>query len=177
MAPGEVQIQPAREADVPAILSLIRDLAEYEKAAPGAVPITEALLRDSLFGPAPAAEGLVARAGDWVAGYAIFFHNFSSWRGRRGLYLEDLYVRPEFRRRGIGYALFREVARVAVARGCVRLEWLVLDWNQPAIDFYRSLGAVRLEEWTTFRLNDGALQALAEAPTQKGRPPAPPVIT
>jgi GNAT superfamily N-acetyltransferase len=97
-----------------------------------------------------------------AAGYALYFHNFSSWRGRRGLYLEDLFVRPELRRHGIGRALLREVARIAIERGCARMEWLVLDWNRAAIDFYRSLGAVPLEEWTTFRIAGPALQALAE---------------
>jgi GNAT superfamily N-acetyltransferase len=162
MALPELTIRPAAEADVPAILALIRALAAYEKAAPDATPITEALLRESLFGATPAVEGLVARLDEEVAGYALYFHNFSSWRGRRGLYLEDLFVRPELRRRGIGRALLREVARIAIERGCARMEWLVLDWNRPAIDFYRSLGAAPLEEWTIFRIAGPALRALAE---------------
>ena len=162
MALPELTIRPAVEADVPTILALIRALAAFEKAAPDAVPITETLLRESLFGTTPATEGLVARLYGEVAGYALYFHNFSSWRGRRGLYLEDLFVRPELRRRGIGRALLREVARIATERGCARMEWLVLDWNRPAIDFYRSLGAAPLEEWTTFRIAGPALRALAE---------------
>ena len=162
MALPELTIRPAVEADVPTILALIRALAAYEKAAPDATPITETLLRESLFGTTPAVEGLVARLDGVAAGYALYFHNFSSWHGRRGLYLEDLFVRPELRRRGIGRALLREVARVAVERGCARMEWLVLDWNRPAIDFYRSLGAAPLEEWTTFRVAGPALRVLAE---------------
>lgn len=156
------QIRPARAEDVGTLVSLIRALAEYEQAAPGALEITEALLGESLFGDSPSVEGLVACAEEGVTGYALFFENFSSWRGRRGLYLEDLFVRPEFRGQGIGKALLREVAQIAVRRRCARMEWLVLDWNHPAIGFYRSLGAQPLEEWTTFRLAGSALQALAE---------------
>jgi len=162
MVTPALTIRPAGEADVPLILALIRGLAEYEKAAPGAVPITETLLRASLFGPRPPVEALLACLGEEVAGYALFFHNYSSWQGRRGLYLEDLFVRPESRRRGIGRALLGAVARIAVDRDCARMEWLVLDWNRPAIDFYRSLGAEPLEEWTTFRLVGSALRTLAE---------------
>ena len=158
------EIRRAREADVPVIVSLIQELADYEKALPGAVPVTETGLREALFGSTPAAEVLLVCMGAEVVGYAIFFHNFSSWRGRRGLYLEDLFVRPEWRRHGIGKAIMRELAKIALERGCVRMEWLVLDWNQPAIDFYCSLGAKPLTEWTTFRLADGDLQALAAQP-------------
>src|SRR5579875_2803952 len=146
-------VRPACEADLPEIWALIHALAEYEHAAPGAVPVTELDLREALFGPARAVEVLLACVGSQVAGYAMFFHNFSSWRGRREIYLEDLFVRPEMRRRGIGRALLREVARI---------EWLVLDWNEPAIPFYRSLGAASLNEWTTFRLAGEALEALAK---------------
>jgi GNAT superfamily N-acetyltransferase len=159
---ADLKIRPASEADVPAILTLIRALAEYEKASPGAVPVTEDLLRESLFGPSPAVEGLVALWSGEIAGYALFFHNFSSWRGRKGLYLEDLFVVPEKRGHGIGKALLRAVARIAVERGCARMEWLVLDWNHPAMGFYESLGAVPLEEWTTFRLQGQSLRKLAE---------------
>jgi GNAT superfamily N-acetyltransferase len=162
MPAPELQIRRATETDLSDIVSMIRGLAEYENAAPGAVSATEAQLRESLFGPHPGAEVLIASIGDAVAGFALFFHNFSTWRGRRGIYLEDLFVRLEFRRRGIGRALLRELSRIAVERGCPRLEWLVLDWNQPAIDFYKSLGAVALEDWTTFRLGDAALRALAK---------------
>ena len=150
---AEVKIRAATPADVPAIVSLIRDLAQYEKAAPGALSLTEDLLRESLFGARPAAEALIAAQADEVAGYALFFHNFSSWRGKRGLFLEDIYVRPERRGHGIGKALFSEVMRIARERSCARMEWLVLDWNQTAIDFYRSQGAEALDGWTTFRIN------------------------
>jgi len=152
---AEVKIRHAVPADVPEIVSLIRALAEYEKAAPGALSLTEELLRDSLFGPHAAVEALIAECSGQMAGYALFFHNFSSWRGKRGLFLEDIFVRPELRGRGIGKALFAELLRIARERGCSRMEWLVLDWNQTAIDFYRSLGAEPLNEWTTFRLNLG----------------------
>jgi GNAT superfamily N-acetyltransferase len=161
MTAPECEIRHAIEADLPDILSMIRGLAEYEKAAPGAVTVTEAQLRESLFGPHPGAEVLIASSGGEAAGFAVFFHNFSTWHGRRGIYLEDLFVWPEMRGRGIGKALLREVSRIAVERGCPRVEWLVIDWNQPAIDFYKSLGAVTLEEWTTFRLGEAALRALA----------------
>jgi GNAT superfamily N-acetyltransferase len=160
---GDLSIRPAAEADVPAVLGLIRALAEYEHAAPGALAISEGLLREAMFGSPRAVEVLVACVGEEIAGFAMFFHNFSSWRGRRGIFLEDLFVRPEMRRRGVGRALLAELARIAVARNCARIEWLVVDWNQPAIDFYRSLGAAPLEEWTTFRIGGKALEALAQS--------------
>ena len=150
---AELKIRAATPADVPVIVSLIRELAEYEKAAPGALSLTEDLLHESLFGVRPAVEALIASLGDEVAGYALFFHNFSSWRGKRGLFLEDIFVRPERRGRGIGKSLFVEVQRIARERGCARMEWLVLDWNQTAIDFYKAQGAEPLDGWTTFRLN------------------------
>jgi ribosomal protein S18 acetylase RimI-like enzyme len=161
MPDPELRIRRAIEADLPDILAMIRGLVEYENAAPGAVSATEIQLRESLFGPRPGAEVLIASMGDAVAGFALFFHNYSTWRARRGMYLEDLFIRPEFRRRGIGRALICELSRIAVERGCPRLDWLVLDWNQAAIDFYKALGAVALEDWTTFRLGEGALKALA----------------
>jgi GNAT superfamily N-acetyltransferase len=160
---GDLSIRPAGEADVPAVLGLIRALAEYEHAAPGALAISEGLLRQAMFASPRAVEVLVACVGEEIAGFAMFFHNFSSWRGRRGIFLEDLFVRPEMRRRGVGRALLAELARIAVARNCARIEWLVVDWNQPAIDFYRSLGAAPLEEWTTFRIGGKALEALAQS--------------
>ncbi|HUI81495.1 MAG TPA: GNAT family N-acetyltransferase [Bryobacteraceae bacterium] len=163
MPAPEVEIRRATEADLPEILSMIRALAEYENAAPGAVTATEAQLRESLFGPHPGAEALIASSGGVVAGWALFFHNFSTWRARRGMYLEDLYVKPEMRRRGIGLALLRELSRIALERGCPRLDWLVIDWNQPAIAFYKSLGAIVLDEWTTFRLGEAAMRALAKS--------------
>lgn len=150
---AEWRIRPATAADVPAIVALIRALAEYEKAAPGAVSLTEEGLRDALFGAHPAVEGLAATAGDALIGYALYFHNFSSWRGRRGLFLEDLFVLPEWRRHGVGRAFFGELTRIARERGCARIEWIVLDWNTPAIRFYQSLGAKPLDEWTVYRLD------------------------
>jgi GNAT superfamily N-acetyltransferase len=157
----ELTIRPAVEADVPVILELIRGLAEYERA-PEEVVCDEAQLRASLFGEKPDAEVLLACLGLTAAGFAVFFHNYSTWWGRRGLYLEDLFVRPEMRGRGIGKALLRALAQVARDRECARMEWSVLDWNQPAIDFYRSLGAVSKDEWTTFRLNPTEIEKLAD---------------
>jgi GNAT superfamily N-acetyltransferase len=159
----DVKIRPAAEPDISVLVSLIRALGEYEKAPPGAVPVTERLLRDALFGERPSAEALLALVGSEVAGYAIFFHNFSTWRARPGVYLEDLFVLPQHRGGGIGKALLKHVARIAVERGCPRMEWMVLDWNQPAIEFYRSLGAITLDEWTTFRLQDEALSKVAKS--------------
>jgi len=163
MPAADLSIRPAGEADVSAVLALIRALAEYEHAVPGALAITETLLREAMFGSPRAVEVLLAFVGEEIAGFAMFFHNFSSWRGRRGIFLEDLFVRPEMRRKGVGRALLAELARIALARNCARIEWLVLDWNQPAIDFYGSLGAAPLEEWTTFRIGGAALEALADA--------------
>ena len=163
MPAADLSIRPAGEADVPAILALIRALAEYGHAASGAVAITEALLREAMFGSPRTVEVLLASVGQEIAGFAMFFHNFSSWRGRRGIFLEDLFVHPEMRRRGVGRALLAELARIALRRNCARIEWLVVDWNQPAIDFYRSLGAVPLEEWTTFRIGSAALEVLAQS--------------
>lgn len=157
----ELVLRPATEADIPEIHSLIHALAEYEHAPAGAVPVTHAELHEALFGPARFVEVLLACVESQVAGYAMFFQNFSSWRGRPGIFLEDLFVLPEKRRRGIGRALLRELARIALRRNCARMEWLVLDWNQPAIYFYRSLGATPLEEWTTFRIGGPDLEALA----------------
>jgi GNAT superfamily N-acetyltransferase len=158
----ELVLRPATEADIPKIHALIHALAEYEHAPAGAVPVTQSDLQQALFGPARFVEVLLACVESEVGGYAMFFQNFSSWRGRPGIFLEDLFVVPEMRRRGIGRALLRELARIALRRNCARIEWLVLDWNQPAISFYRSLGAIPLEEWTTFRIGGPALQALAE---------------
>jgi GNAT superfamily N-acetyltransferase len=158
----ELVLRPAREADIPEIYALIHALAEYEHASADAVPVTESDLREALFGSPPAVEVLLAYVGSQVAGYAMFFHNFSSWRGKRGIFLEDLFVRPEMRRCGIGRALLREVARIAVGRNCPRMEWLVLNWNEPAISFYRSLGATPLDAWTTFRIAGPALDDLAK---------------
>ena len=153
-------LRPATRVDIPLILDLIHGLAEYERE-PDAVEASAGLLEQQLFGEHPGAEVVIAEADGHGAGFALFFHNFSTWRGRRGLYLEDLFVRPRFRGLGIGRALMVHLAKLALQRGCARFEWSVLDWNTPAIDFYRSLGAVGLDEWTVQRLDGDALRALA----------------
>lgn len=145
---------------MPVILDLIRQIADYEKLTHEVIA-TEAALADVLFGPRPAAEVLLGRVGSEVVGYAIFFHNFSTFLARRGLYLEDLFVKPEWRRHGFGRALLARLARMAVDRNCGRMEWSVLDWNAPSIAFYKSLGARPLDEWTVFRMTGDALGALA----------------
>ena len=147
-------------ADVPVILTLIHGLADYENE-PDAVVATENLLAQQLFGPQPGAEVVIAELDDSPVGFALFFHNFSTWEGRRGLYLEDLFVVEEARRRGVGRALMVHLARLAVERDCARFEWSVLDWNTPAIGFYRGIGAVGMDEWTVQRLDGDALVALA----------------
>jgi GNAT superfamily N-acetyltransferase len=159
--PDAIRITPATPGDVPVILSFIRELAEYEKLL-DRVTATEQLLRHTLFGPRPYAEVLIARLGERPVGYALFFHNYSTFLARPGIYLEDVYVRPASRGRGVGKALLREVARVARERDCGRLEWSVLDWNQPSIDFYLSLGAKPLDEWTMYRMDEAAIAALAK---------------
>ncbi len=155
-----LRIVAAKPEDTPLILELIHGLAEYERANPEDVPVDEATLRESLFGPRPAAEVLLALEDGIAVGFAVFFHNFSTWMGRRGVYLEDLFIKPEFRRRGYGTALLRELGRIARERGCARFDWSVLDWNTPAINFYKGLGAVPMEEWTTYRLQGSALEKL-----------------
>ena len=158
--PQELQIRPAVPADVGLLLTLIRELADYERMSDEAVADPE-VVRSHLFGPTPRAEALVAEWAGAPAGFALYFHSFSTFLGRPGLYLEDLYVRPDFRRRGIAQALFRELAGIARQRDCGRMEWSVLDWNRPAIDFYRQLGAGPVEGWTVYRLTGAALEALA----------------
>ena len=153
-------IQNATENDIPTILHLIRELAEYERAPDEAVA-TEEGLREVLFGERPAAEVLIAWEGEMAVGFAVFFHNFSTWLGRPGLYLEDLFVRPEDRGKGYGRALLVRLAQIAQERGCGRMEWAVLDWNEPAIKFYRTLGAAPNEEWTIFRLTRDKIAKLA----------------
>ena len=155
-----ITIEPAREQDVPLILRLIGALAEYEKLTQEVVA-TEATLRGTLFGPKPAAEAAIAYIGTEPAGLAVWFYNYSTFLSRPGLYLEDLFVLPEWRKRGVGRALLAHLARIAVARGCGRMEWSVLDWNEPAIRFYRSLGAQPMDQWTVFRLTGAALKQLA----------------
>src|SRR5215510_11583306 len=145
-------ISPATPADVPVILALIRELAEFERLLDQA-NATEALIQEALFGKRPHAEVVIARRGSDVAGFALFFHNFSTFLGKPGLYLEDLFVRPAFRGSGCGEALLRHLAHIAVERGCGRFEWSVLDWNVRAIDFYKSLGAVPMNEWTLYRVS------------------------
>lgn len=154
-------IRPAGAGDVGAVLRLIKALADYEKLAHEVVA-TEDDLRRTLFGPRPAAEVLLAEEGGQAVGLALFFQNYSTFLGRPGLYLEDLFVDPACRGRGIGKALLQAVARLAVERRCGRFEWSVLDWNQPAIDFYRSLGAKPMSDWTIFRVTGEALQKLTQ---------------
>ena len=155
------RVRAAAPADVPVLLELVGELAAYERE-PDAVEATEDMLAAALFGPAPVASCSVALADDGtVVGFALWYVTFSTWKGRPGLWLEDLFVRPSARGSGLGTALLQELARVCVARGYARFEWWVLDWNAPAIGFYRSLGAVPQDEWTTFRVDGDALQALA----------------
>ncbi|MGW7461920.1 N-acetyltransferase family protein [Streptomyces sp. NPDC054797] len=157
-------IRSAVVTDVPALHAMIRELAEYEKV-PHEARATEDQLREALFGERPAVFAHVAQAQDGeVVGFAMWFLSFSTWRGVHGIYLEDLYVRPGVRGVGHGKALLRELARLCVERGYERLEWSVLDWNAPAVDFYRSVGAVSMDGWTVNRLTDGALRKLGGAP-------------
>lgn len=166
-----LHIRPAIESDAPTILRFIRELAAFERE-PDAVIATESMIRDALFGKQPAAYAIIASMDDATVGYALYFFNFSTWLGRPGLCLEELYVTPGSRGAGIGRSLLTHLARVAAQRGCGRMEWMVLDWNEPAIEFYRALGAVPLNEWTVFRLTGAALEeaaALAETPVKTGR--------
>jgi GNAT superfamily N-acetyltransferase len=157
---GRITVRAAVPADVPIILRFIRELAEYERAPQEAVARPQ-LLHDALFSARPACEAFMGELDGTPEGFALFFHNFSTWKGKRGLYLEDLYITPAARGKGLGKALFVAVAKVAVERGCPRLEWNVLDWNEPALQFYRSLGAEPLSEWTIHRLSGDALTKLA----------------
>jgi len=158
---SRLRIKAASERDVPLILSFIHKIAAYEKLS-HEVTASEETLRESLFGPRPAAEVLLAYWDDTAAGYAVFFHNFSTFLGRPGVYLEDIFVEPVLRGNGIGKALLAAVAKEAQRRDCGRLEWAVLDWNKPAIDFYLSLGARPMEEWTIFRMTGEGIDRLAE---------------
>jgi GNAT superfamily N-acetyltransferase len=157
-----MSIREATPADVPEILAMIHELADYEKA-PHEVVTTPGLLREALFGEDPAVYALMAEDDETgaVVGFALWFRNFSTWLGRHGVYLEDLYVRPSHRGHGYGKALLQELARIAVERGYGRFEWWVLDWNTPAIDFYRSIDAVPMDEWTVYRVTGDALGRLA----------------
>ncbi len=160
-------IRFARESDIPHILQLIRDLAEYEKEL-DKVRATEELLRTSLFGPSPAVFAHVVEHEDGdnttIGGFAMWFLNYSTWEGKHGIYLEDLYIRPEHRGLGYGMALMRELSRICMDRGYARLEWAVLDWNEPAIGFYKELGAIPMDDWTVFRLTTDDLSRLATEP-------------
>lgn len=160
-APAACTIRVARPEDVPTIFSLIRGLAEYERLADEMVG-TEELLREHLFGARPYVETILAEAGGRAVGFALFFHNYSTFLTRPGIYLEDLFVLPEERGRGYGKALLTALGRLAVERGCGRLEWSVLNWNEPSIQFYKSLGAVGLNGWTVNRVTGDALQQLAQ---------------
>jgi GNAT superfamily N-acetyltransferase len=156
---SDTWVREASEGDVPLILSFIRELAEYEKLSDEVVA-TEDGLRESLFGERRYAEVLIAEHDGVPAGFALFFHNFSTFLGQPGIYLEDLYVRPEFRGSGIGKQLLGRLAHLAVKRGCGRLEWWVLDWNEPSIGFYKQLGAVAMDDWTVYRVSGDALRKL-----------------
>ena len=155
-----LSIRPAIPADLPLIAQFIRDLAEYEKLA-HEVRFDEAVLGERLFGARPYAEVLIGETDGGPQGFALFFHNFSTFEGRPGIYLEDLFVRPEARGSGLGKALLKRLAALAVERDCARLEWSVLDWNEPAITFYQSLGAKSMDGWTINRVDGDALQGLA----------------
>ncbi|HEY7890547.1 MAG TPA: GNAT family N-acetyltransferase [Steroidobacteraceae bacterium] len=155
-----ISIRPATRDDVPVVLEFIRDLARYERLE-HEVSASETELREALFGERRYAEVVLAWGDGQALGFALFFYNFSTFKGRPGIYLEDLFVRPEARSRGVGKRLLAHLARTAVERRCARLEWAVLDWNEPSIGFYRSLGASPMDEWTTFRLTGDALALLA----------------
>jgi GNAT superfamily N-acetyltransferase len=162
-----LSIRPATPEDISLVLEFIRELAAYERAPEQALARPEDLLRDG-WGPAPKFRVLIADWGGQPAGFALFFYNYSTWQGRAGLYLEDLFVRPVFRGRGIGKALLVQLAKIAVGENCGRFQWQVLDWNQPSIEFYEALGAKRMTEWLTMRVEGEALRRLAATdPTTK----------
>lgn len=157
-----ISIRPASAADLPLIAQLIRDLAEYERLA-HEVRFDDDVLNAKLFGPRPYAEVVIGEIDGHPQGFALFFHNFSTFEGRPGIYLEDLFVRPEARGSGLGKALLSHLATLAVERDCARLEWSVLDWNEPAIGFYKKLGARLMDEWTVMRVDGQALAQLGAA--------------
>jgi GNAT superfamily N-acetyltransferase len=156
-----ISIRQARPDDLPLIAALIRELADYEHLA-HEVRFDEQVLARNLFGDRPFAEVLIGEVGGQAQGFALFFHNFSTFEGKPGIYLEDLFVRPAARGSGLGKALLRHLAKLAVARDCARLEWWVLDWNEPAIGFYRALGAKPMDDWTVMRIDGAALHDLAK---------------
>ena len=158
----DIQIQPATDADVPLILQLIKALAEYERLG-DQVSATEAMIRESFFGPAPHAHAVIARIDGDAVGFAIWFSTYSTFLSKPGIYLEDLFVLPHWRGQGVGRALLRHLARIAVERGCGRIEWSVLDWNETAIGFYRNIGARAMDEWTVYRLTGDAITTLADS--------------
>lgn len=160
-----LRIVPATKADVPLILALIKELAEYERLSHEVVA-TEEVLEETLFGERRYAEVLLAFLGDEPAGYALFFHSFSTFLGRPGLYLEDIYVKPQYRGSGIGKKLLAHLARIGAERTCGRMEWAVLNWNEPSIGFYKSLGARPMDEWTVYRLTGDQLGRLGAAATK-----------
>jgi GNAT superfamily N-acetyltransferase len=155
-----IRVTRATERDTPLILSFIRHLAEYERLAEVCVA-TEESLRETLFGDSPSAEVIFAYHEDTPVGFALFFHNYSTFLAQRGLYLEDLFVLPEARGKGVGYALLSELARIAISRSCGRMEWAVLKWNQLAIDFYNRIGAEALHDWDVYRISGTSLHRLA----------------
>jgi GNAT superfamily N-acetyltransferase len=156
---NRIEITPITRAEVPELLTLIRELAVFEKLE-HAVEATSSVLENSLFGPQPAAGALLARCDGKLAGYAIYFFTFSSFIGRAGIWLEDIYVRQEFRKQGLGYNLIQAVARIGVEKNCGRFEWTALDWNVKALDFYDQLGAQKLDEWVLLRMNQEQLRKL-----------------
>ena len=157
---AQLTLRPAEPADCAQILAFIQGLAEYERE-PDAVEATEAHLERTLFADEPKVFAILAELDGAPAGFAVYFYNYSTWLGRHGLYLEDLYVDPALRGRGVGLALLKHLAGIAVAEGCGRFEWMVLDWNEPAIEFYRAAGALPMDEWTVYRLSGAALEAFA----------------
>ncbi len=158
----DLAIRPAERSDTPRIFAMIEGIAKYEKLT-HLLEVDEAILEESLFGDNPAARAIVATIDGKTIGYAIFYYNFSTFVGKRGIYLEDIYVESQYRGHGIGDKLFRKVAKIAHDENCSRMEWVALDWNKPAIDFYKARGANMLEEWRLFRFNRTELKALTVA--------------
>lgn len=157
---SKTTIRKATREDIPLILNFIKLIAEYEKLSHEVIA-TEESLYHSIFGEKSTVQVLLAFENDIASGYAIFFHNFSTFVGKKGIYLEDLFVKPEFRGKGIGKLLLKEIAKIAVENNCGRIEWAVLDWNKPAIDFYESIGAKAMNEWILFRMNEGEIKNFA----------------